>query len=112
MHPKQNILILREDYNILENFGPHENEKSILKEQDIEGNHKNLINKSLDTKNYAKNDLLGCIPLDKRLSSKLLLSFKEVRFNKQEFPIGKPVSNIKSYYPGYENNNLCYPFND
>ncbi len=37
---------------------PHKDEKFILEEQNIESDYRNLVSKSLDTRNYAKNDLL------------------------------------------------------
>ena len=45
IQPKQNTPILGKEAH----FGPHKNEKLTLEEQDIEGNHKNLGCKSLDT---------------------------------------------------------------
>lgn len=49
--------MLEEDNDALENFRSHENEKFTLKEQEIEKNHRNLISKSLDTKNQARDGL-------------------------------------------------------
>lgn len=40
--------MLREDDNVLENFGPHIDEKSLSKEQDIKEDHRNLTGKSSD----------------------------------------------------------------
>ncbi len=37
---------------------------------------------------------------------------REVRFSNQEFAAGTPVSNIKYNYPGFQNNNLFYPFHE
>ena len=45
IQPKQDIPILRKD----ENFWPHEDEKLILKEENIEDDDRNLQGKSLDT---------------------------------------------------------------
>ena len=59
MQPKQNTLIPREDDNASDNFGPYKDAESILEEQDIEKDHTNLINKSSDIGNRAKDSLLG-----------------------------------------------------
>lgn len=71
MQPKQNILIPGEDDNILENFGSYENEKSTLKEQDIEKNHEKLAGKSSNTRSCVKNGLSGHTPQDKLFTSEL-----------------------------------------
>ena len=42
MQPKQNTPIPEKDENASENVGPHENEESILEEQDIEEDYRNL----------------------------------------------------------------------
>lgn len=52
------MLILEKNNNVLKNFGPYKDKKSILEKQKMEKDHKNLIGKSLDTKSYAKNSLL------------------------------------------------------
>ena len=54
MQLQQNILINKKDENKSENVGPYKNEKSILEKQDIEGDYRNLHNKSLNTKSHAK----------------------------------------------------------
>lgn len=51
-----------EDNNILENFVLYKNIKSTLEEQNIEKDHKNWVDKSLDTRNYKKESLLEHIP--------------------------------------------------
>ena len=62
MQLKQNMSIIGKDDNISENFGFYEDEKLILKEQDIKKYHANLIYKSSDTKNYVKDSLLRRTP--------------------------------------------------
>lgn len=47
----------KENVNISENFWLYKDEKSTLEKQNIKKNHKDLVGKSLDTKNYAKNGL-------------------------------------------------------
>lgn len=54
---QQNMLIPREDNNILEIFGLYKNDK--LEKQDIEADHRNLIDESFDTKSGAKDGLSG-----------------------------------------------------
>lgn len=81
MQSKQDTLMPEKNDNILENFKPYKNEKSILEEQKIEKDYKNLIGKSLDTESYIKNGLLRYISQVVLLANKLLLSSKEVRFN-------------------------------
>lgn len=44
--------------NVLNNFSPYKNKKSILKKQNIEKNYKDLISESLDIRSYAKDNLL------------------------------------------------------
>lgn len=48
--------------NISDDFWPYKNKKFILKAQNIEKDHKILIDKSLDTKNYIKNNLSKYTP--------------------------------------------------
>ncbi len=112
MQPKQDTLIPGKDDNTSENFGPHEDEESKLEEQDIEEDHRNLLGKSLDTRSHVRDGLLGHTLQDRLFISKLLLSLREVRFSKQEFPAGKLISNKKYHYQGSQNNNLFYLFID
>ena len=86
--------ILREDDNILENFGSNEDWESILKKPDFEKDHTNLVGKNLNIGSYTRNGLLGRISLNKLLVSESSLSWKEVRFSKQEFSTGKSISDI------------------
>lgn len=88
-----------EDDDTSENFGPHEDEESTLEEQNIEGDHKNLVGKSLNIGSRAKDGLLRRTPQDRLLVSELSSSLKEVSFSEQEFPTGKPVSDIKYHHP-------------
>lgn len=67
--------------NASDNFGPYMNKQSILKEQDIEENHRDLIDKSLDTKSYIEDSLSGRMPQDGLFISELLSFLKKVRFN-------------------------------
>lgn len=94
------------------NFGYNKDEKSILKEQNIKKNLRNLIGKSLNTKVYIKDSFLRSIPQNKLFVNKLELFLKKTRFIKQEFSICKLVLDIKYYYSGFQNNNLFYFFNN
>lgn len=49
--------MLRENENVSDNFGPHKDEESALKRQNIEGNNIDLVNKSSDAESYARNIL-------------------------------------------------------
>lgn len=95
MQPKQNTPILQEDDNISSNLGPYEDEKSILKEQDIEEDHRYLVSKSPDIRSYIRNCLSGRTSEVGLLRSKSSLSLREIRLNNQEFIAGTPVSNMK-----------------
>lgn len=44
--------MLGDYYNTLDNMGPYINKESILEEQNIEKDHRNLVDKSSDIKNY------------------------------------------------------------
>lgn len=96
--------------NVLDKLRPHEDEKSILKEQDIEDNPKDLVGKSLDVKSQAKDMISGCTPQNQLFKSKLLSSLREIRFTIKEFSTDTLVSNIKYYYPRLQNNNPFYLF--
>ena len=101
-----------EDENASKNVGPHEDEESILEEQDIEEDHRNLGGKSSDTRSCARDGLSGRTPQAGLLGSELSSSLREVRFSDQEFAAGTSVSNIKYNHPGFQNNNFFYPFYD
>lgn len=51
------MLILRKNDNILKNFELYKNKKYKLEKEIIGKDHKNLIDKSSDNKNYTKNSL-------------------------------------------------------
>lgn len=74
--------IPRQNSNVWKNFMSYEDEKSILKEQNIEKNHKNLVEKSLDIRSYIKDSLSGFIPQNKFLASEMSSSLRKVRLNK------------------------------
>lgn len=112
IQPNQDILIPRKNNNASKNFRLYKNEKSILKEQEIERDHRNLVGKCLDIRKRTKNSLSGCTSQDGFFASESLTSLKEVKFSKQVFLAGKSVLNIKYHFPGFQNNNLFYPFND
>ncbi len=112
MQPNYNTLIPGEDENTSENFGLYEDEESILEEQDIERDHRNLVGESSDTGSSVKDGLSRRIPQDGLLTSELSSSLREVRFSEQEFPADIPISDIKYHHPGSQNNNPFYLFND
>ncbi len=109
---KQDTPIPRESDYVSGNFGSYEDEKSTLKEQDIEGDHRNLLGESSDTRSRVKDGLAGRTPQTGLLRNKSSSSLKEVRFSDQEFAAGTPVSNIKYNHLGFQNNNSFYPFYD
>ena len=112
MQPKQDMPMLRENDNLSENFGSHKGEKSTLEEQKMEGDYKDLVSKNSNTGSRARDGLSEYTPQAGLLASELSSSLRQVTSSKQDFPAGKPVSNIKYYYRGSKNNNLFYPFND
>ncbi len=111
MH-KQDTPIPRENDNASGNFGPHEDEESTLKEQDIEEDHRNLVGKSSDTESYTSDDLSRHTPQAGLLGSESSSSLREVRFSDQKFAAGTPVSNIKYNHPGFQNDNPFLPFHN
>ena len=99
MQSKQDTPMTREDNNVLEKFGPYKDEESTLKEQEMEGDHTNLVGKSSNTGSRARNGLSGHTPQAGLLANESLSSLREFRFSEQEFPAGKFISDIKYYYP-------------
>lgn len=49
--------MLGKDNNTSDNFGNYKDEESILKVQDIEGDHRDLVGKSLDIQSCARDSL-------------------------------------------------------
>lgn len=94
-----------------ENFGPHEDEKFTLEEQNIEWDYRNLVGESLDTGSYVRDNLLGHTSQNGLLTSELLSSLRKIRLSKQEFPTGKPISDIKNHHSGSQNDNPFHLFN-
>ncbi len=62
LQPKQDMPIPGEDENTSDNFGLYEDEESILEEQDIEGDHRNSVGESSDTRSHARDGLSGRTP--------------------------------------------------
>lgn len=106
MESKHHILMPEEYHNTLDNFGTHIDEKFILEEQDINKDYKNLVDKISDTRSYTNNRLLGHISLNRLFVNELLFFLREVKFSEQEFSTSEPISTIKYYHPGFQNNNL------
>lgn len=79
---KQNILISKEDDKVSDYFGYHEEEEDIIEKKDIEDDLIDLVRETLDTGNYAKEILSERTLQDGLFKSKLLSSFREVRFSK------------------------------
>ncbi len=104
--------ILVEYKNTSDNFGLYEDEESIIEEQDIKGDHSNLVGESSDTGSHARDGLSGRTPQDRLLASESSSPLKEIRFSEQEFPAGIPVSDIKYHHLSSQNNNLFHLFND
>ncbi len=95
MQPKQDILIPGEGDNVSGNFEPHEDEESILEEQEIERDHRNLVGKSSDTGSHARDGLLRRTLQARLLRNESSLSLREFRFSNQKFATSIPISNIK-----------------
>ena len=112
MQPKQDMPMPREDNNILKYFELHKDKKYKLDKNNIKGDHRDLVGKNSNTESHARDNLSRRISQDKLLVNELLSSLTEVRFSEQEFPVGKPVLNIKYHHPDSQNNNLFYLFND
>ena len=112
MQLKQDTPILRKEENISENVGPHEDKELILEEQDIEEDHRNLGDESLDTGSRIRDSLLGYTSQTGLLRSESLSFMRKIRFSDQEFAAGIPISNIKYNYPRFQNDILFYPFHD
>ena len=70
--------ILGKDDNLLDNFGPYEDNKSIPEAQDIESDHKDLVGESSDTESHAK---IRRTPQNGLLGSELSSFPREVRFS-------------------------------
>lgn len=79
MQPEQDMPMPGEEDNESDNFGPHKDEASRLKEQDIEGDHKDL-GKSSDTRSHGRDSLLEHIFQDGLLESDSSSSLREVGF--------------------------------
>ena len=90
------MLILEEDDNVSDNFGPYKNDKSKPKMQDIKGDHRDWVGKSLNTGSRAR---VKHTLQDRLLRNELSSFWREIRFNEQEFSASTPVSNIKYDYP-------------
>ena len=109
IQPKEDMLILGEDDNALDNFGPYKNEESTPVAQNIKGDHRNLVGKSSDTGSCAR---AGRTLQDGLLGNESSSFLREVRFSEQEFSADIPVFNIKYDHPGSQNDNLFYPFHN
>lgn len=90
---------------------PHEDERSTLKEVDIEGDHKNWLGKSLDTESYARNGLSERTPQAKLLR-KSSLSLRKVEFSNQKFAAYILISSIKYNHLMFQNYNFFHSFQD
>lgn len=99
IQPKQDMAMLEKNNNTSDNFRSHEDKESILKEQNIKNDYKDLVSKKMNTKCHTREMLSGCTFQGGLLKICLSSSFKEVRFSKQEFLVGIPVSNIKYHQP-------------
>lgn len=58
MQQKYDTTMPEKDDDILKNFGPYKDEQSLLEEQDIKKDHKDLISKYSNTGDYIRNSLL------------------------------------------------------
>ena len=81
-----------ENDNTLDNFEPCINKESTSEAQNIEKDHKDLVDKSSNTESRAR---ARYTPQDELFGSESSSSIKKVRFSKQEFFASTLVSNIK-----------------
>lgn len=75
------------DDNTLNNFGLYKDTESILKEQDIVNDHKDLISENLDTRTHIKNKLSGYTPQDELFRSESSLFLRKLGLIKKNFPL-------------------------
>ena len=54
MQPEQDMPMPGEDDNASDNFGPYKDKGSTPEAQDIEGDHRDLVGKSSDTRSRAR----------------------------------------------------------
>ncbi len=87
MQPKQDTPIPGEDENTSDNFGLHEDEESILEEQNIEGDHRYSVGESSDTGSHARDSLSGRTPQDGLLASELSSSLRSLGFVNRSSPL-------------------------
>lgn len=74
MQFKSDTLIPKKNNDASENFKPYENEEFTLKEQKMEWDYRNLVNKSLDIESCRKDSLLKYTSQARLLASELSLS--------------------------------------
>ena len=75
------MLMSGEDDDVSENFVPHKDEKSTLKEQEMEGDYRDLVGKSSDTGSRARDGLSRHTSQAWLLASESSSSLREVRFS-------------------------------
>ncbi len=105
--------MLAEDDDTSDHLMYHKKDKYPLgnKEKEIRENQRDLVGQSSD--NESLRDMLPRhTPQAGLLRSESSSFLREVKFCDQEFAAGTPVSNIKYDHPGFQNNNLFYPFHD
>lgn len=111
MQPNQDTLMSIKNDNTLKNFRSLKDKEFIWEKQDIERDHRNFVDKSLDTKSRAKNNLSERTLQDGLLINKLSSFLKKVKFSEQEFPTSKSISNIKYHHSSFQNKkNYKYNF--
>ena len=60
IQPKQNTPMPGDDNDVSENFGPYEDKEFTLKERDIEGDYKDLVVKSSNTRSCVRDGFSEC----------------------------------------------------
>lgn len=102
----------RKNDNASDYFDLYKNEKTTPKAQNIEKDYRGLVGKSLNSGSPAKDSLSECSSQNRLFASELSSFFRKIRYNEHEFSADKPISDIKYYYPNFQNNNPFYLFNN
>lgn len=75
------MLMPGENDNISEYYEPHKDEEYRIDKQDIEGDYKDLVGKSLDFGSYAKDSLSERTPQNRLFASESSLSLRKIKFS-------------------------------
>lgn len=92
------MTMLEKINNISENFKPHKDKKCIPEKKKIERDHRDFVDKSLNTRSRIKDGLSRLIFQNELFVSELSFLLREVKFSKENSSTNKPISNIKYYH--------------